>query len=192
MNKDLIEQIETLWWPDGHLNNDQRDFLIELLVKLKPRYCIETGFATGRSAVTTLCAANPEVLISIDIDLNYMNAKSHANLLQNKFKNFKVIESDSSKVLVQEFFDSYYKNGIDFAFIDGSHTYAGAYYDISTIYNQLNIGGIMVIDDFESGAPNGCEIQDVNNAVYDFCSKNNIELYKKWNKLGKGFAILKK
>ena len=191
MNQSLIDSINKLWWPDGHLNEDQRDFLIELLQGKNPNYCIETGFATGRSAVTTLCAANPKTLVSIDINLDYMGARSHATRLQEDFPNFKVIESDTAKILNESFFRDNFSNGIDFAFIDGSHTYDGALFDMMTISSHLNAGGIMVVDDYRSGPPNGCTIPDVDKAVSSFAKSTNLS-FTSWSSQGKGFGIFEK
>jgi len=183
--------IEELWWHDGHFNEDQRDYLIQLLEKFKPQYCIETGFATGRSTVTTLLAAQPKFLVSIDVDLDYMGARSHAKSLLEKFRNLTIIEGDSSNIMTADFFNCHFPNGIDFAFIDGSHTYSGALSDIEKVFQQMNIGGIMIIDDYLSGAPNGCSIPDVDAAVNDFSISREIAV-DRWSCKGKGFAILRK
>jgi predicted O-methyltransferase YrrM len=87
----IVDEIKQFWWHDGHLNEDQRDFLVSLLTELRPSFCIETGFATGRSAVTILIAAQPKKLISIDANLDYMGARSHANHLMNQFNCLQVI-----------------------------------------------------------------------------------------------------
>jgi len=186
----IVESINKLWWHDGHLNEDQRDFLIKLLENHRPKHCIEVGFATGRSTITTLLAAKPEILVSIDIDLDYMGARSHAEDLLKKFNNLTIIEGDSSVIINHEFFNKYFSKGIDFAFIDGTHTYLGALSDIEKIYTQMKSGGIIVIDDYLSGPPNGCSIPDVDNAVYDFAASKKLKI-DKWYCSGKGFAIIK-
>lgn len=191
MTNNLKQQIEKLWYKDGHMNINQRDFIIELLTKLKPKYCIETGFATGRSSVSILESAKPTKLISIDIDLDYMGARNHADLLLDKYPNYDIIEGNSKEILTKDFFDTNFSEGIDFAFIDGDHTYNGAINDMEKIYRHINKGGIMVVDDYYSGSPDGCSIPDVNRAVNNFCSNHNIKV-EKWNKNGKGFAIIKK
>ena len=84
--------IENYWHPWGHLNENERDFLIEQLKKLKPKYCLETGFATGRSAATTLCTIKPEKFISIDINLNYAGKEGLQLLQQLQLVFGKIIE----------------------------------------------------------------------------------------------------
>ena len=65
----LEEKISKFWFDGGHLNENQRDFLINYLSQIKPKNCIETGFAGGRSASVTLSVCEPQKLISVDIDL---------------------------------------------------------------------------------------------------------------------------
>lgn len=187
----IVEEISKLWWHNGHLNEDQRDFLIEMLQNHKPRYCIETGFATGRSTVTTLIAAQPERLVSVDISLDYMGARSHANSLLEKFSNLRIVEGDSYNMLNSAFFNEFFPEGIDFAFIDGSHTYIGALSDIEKVFDRMNSGAIMLVDDYMSGPPNGCPIPDVDRAVHDFANSRSLQV-ERWSSGGKGVAIMRK
>ena len=186
-----LDLIKSLWWHNGHLNEEQRDFLIDVLNSLKPEYCIETGFATGRSTVTTLVTAQPKRVVSIDVNLDYMQARSHAMSLMDKFENLKIVEGDSKQILTNDFFEKHFNEGIDFAFVDGSHTYDGAMYDIAAIFPKMRSGAVMVIDDYMSGHPNGCPIPEVDNAVHDFCRLNNLEI-ERWYMNGKGAAIVRK
>ena len=192
MKDKIISNITNLWYPIGHLNDDQRNFLVDLLLEKKPKNCIETGFASGRSAVTVLYAAEPKKLISVDVNLDYIHgARQFSNKLANLFKNFQILEGSSSDVLNESFFEENFNDGIDFAFVDGDHTYSGALSDIQKIYKHMNSDAIMLVDDYYSCGPEGCEIVDVNNAVDDFCKNNNISV-KKWHNKGKGFAIIRK
>ena len=53
----------------------------------------------------------------------------------------------------------------------------------------MSKSSIILIDDYESGPPNGCVLEGVNQAVNDFCKLHQIN-FKKWHKHGKGFAII--
>lgn len=187
----IQEKISKWWWNDGHLNENQRDFLISILSDLKPKFVLEIGFASGRSCCTTLITANPTKMISIDLNLDYMGARGHAEAMQNEFKNLKIIEGNSLHLLNDDFFSSEFPNGLDYIFVDGGHEYNEAYSDIENSFKFLSDGGIMIIDDYYSGLPDGCTLVGVNYAVNDFANKNNLEI-EKWNMNGKGFAILKK
>ena len=185
---EMRDRISRYWYEDGHLNDDQRDYFIETLRTLKPRFCLEIGFASGRSAVTTLVAADPELLVSVDLSLDYIQgARAHAEVLQREFPNFKIVEGPSTQVLSDNFFQSYFPDGIDFAFIDGDHTYAGCMADLKTVFPHLNHNGIIIIDDYRSGPPNGVPFPEVTNAIDDFTLQNKLSLGY-WYKGGKGIA----
>ncbi len=180
--KALIEQL----WPEkGHLNEDQRDFLIDLLVEKKPQYCLETGYCTGRSSLTTIVACGPQKLISIDMQ------KVEGRLTLSDFPTFRFIQGKSQEILNDEFFNTEYPKGIDYAFIDGDHSYEGCLNDLKTIYPRMNPGGVMVIDDYKSGPPNGGSIPDVDAAVNNFIKARKIVI-QVWNEKGKGFAVIRK
>ena len=187
----MIEEIKKYWWHNGHFNENQMNFFIELLTTIKPKNILEIGFASGRSCCTSLICAEPLKMISIDIDLDYMSARKHAEFMMLNFKNLKIIEGDSKKIICDEFLLNEFPNGLDFIFIDGGHSYNDAFLDIKNTFNHLNKNGVMIIDDYYSGPPDGCFIQEVNDAVNDFAKKNNLEI-STWNNNGKGFAILKK
>lgn len=186
----ILNRINDLWFPEGHLNENQRDFLIELVSNLKPKNCIETGFASGRSAVTILTAASPDKLVSIDINLDYIaGARQHCEKIKDQFDNFTIYEGSSTKILNEDFFSINFPEGIDFAFVDGDHSYSGAKQDISKIYKNMNFNAVMVVDDYYSSAPDGYPIPDVNDAVDSFANENGLKI-EKWYNNGKGFAII--
>lgn len=190
--KNIVKNIEKFWFYEGHLNENQRNFLVEKLLELKPKKCLETGFASGRSAVSILCTANPDLLVSVDINLDYIGgARQHADFLKKEFPNFTVIEGNSKNVLNDDFFQNNFEDGVDFCFIDGDHTYEGAKNDIQKIYKYLAPNALMIIDDYYSCGPDGCSIPDVDRAVDDFCKENQITP-EKWHNNGKGFAIVRK
>jgi predicted O-methyltransferase YrrM len=186
-----IEKIQKYWWHDGHFNENQRNFFIDFLEKNKPKNVLEIGFATGRSCVTSLVSTELVKLISVDINLDYMEAREHANFLTEEFKNLKIIEGDSKKIINSNFFKEEFPDGVDFVFVDGGHTYEDAYSDIVNCYDYINKDGYMIVDDYYSGYPDGCSIVDVNNAVDNFVNERKLQI-EKWNKNGKGFAIIKK
>lgn len=190
-NEGIINQIEKYWLEKGHLNYDQRDFFIEKLSSIKPKYCLEVGFASGHSAVTTLAAAQPDFFISIDLSLDYLpGARQLAESLRKDYPRFTIIEGDSKQILKDSFFYKYFPKGIDFAFVDGDHGYDGCLTDLKAICPYLNKGGIIFVDDYRSGPPNGLTINTVTRAVDDYVLKNNLVI-EHWNKNGKGIALVK-
>ena len=55
---------------NGHFNLDQAALFKELVKKHKPKYVLETGFCTGRSAISVLSNAD-DLLKMISIDINF-------------------------------------------------------------------------------------------------------------------------
>jgi predicted O-methyltransferase YrrM len=185
-----------LWAKEGHFNKDQEKYIQNLVATIKPEYSIETGFCSGRSSYTVLEAGKDTIkkMISIEIDLDYVSSgREYKRLLEEHYSDngFQVIEEDSS-IITSEFMNKEFPKGVDFAMIDGSHSYEGCLGDILGILPHLNSGGIMAIDDYKSGAPNGCTIEGVNRAC-DFVSSTQASLLKQeWHCEGKGFCIFTK
>ena len=50
-----LNRINKFWSPEiGHLNETQRDKIIEVISELDPEYALEIGFAGGRHTTTVL------------------------------------------------------------------------------------------------------------------------------------------
>ena len=134
-------------------------------------------------------------MISIDIDFDYggMGGRKMVQTLEENFDTFSAIESNSQKKLTPKFFDENYPEGIDYAFVDGDHTYSGCLFDLNRIVPHVNSGGLILIDDYKSGPPNGYSIPVVTQACDDYYEKNvNLVDKEEWNKDGKGFCIFTK
>lgn len=192
--QEIIGKINKFWSPQiGHLSENQRDKIIEILLELDPKYALEIGFAGGRQT-TTVLGACPMLkrMISVDINLNAGGGRPNIELIKAEFgQTIEFIENDSSILLNGDFFKENFENGLDYIFVDGSHTYAGAKYDMQVCYPSLNNRGIMIVDDYMSGPPDGCPIQSVTNAVNDFAKENQLS-FETWNVKGKGLAIFAK
>lgn len=180
------------WCDQGHLNIDQANFMKEMIERYDPKYVLETGFCTGRSASVILTNANNlKRMISIDINFDYIKPQGriYQKLLETEFSNFHTIESNSKLVLNDDFFKNMFPNGIDWFTVDGDHSYEGCLFDLNTVINYMNKNSVIIIDDYKSGPPNGCHIPEVTRACDDFY-KNHQYLEKlEWNVLGKGFCI---
>ena len=186
--------LNKFWSKKGHWNKSQANLVKKLSNIVKPKYALETGFCTGRSAASLLVNSNLEKFISIEINLDYMKpyGRKSASLLQNSFSNYKIIEASSLDILNKPFLDSNYPNGLDWVTIDGDHTYDGCLHDLNKVAPYLNKNGIIVIDDYDKPwFTTGCSIP-VTRAVNDF-HKTNTEFYLfKWKNKPKGVAILVK
>ena len=180
--------IPALWPTTGHLNEAQRIFLTSLLAKKKPSFCLEIGFCTGRSALTILEAALPAKLISIDKEPN----RRSANSILEAYPNLRLVIGDTLEILTPEFLKAEFPKGIDFAFIDGGHTFTEAFHDISASWKSLKKNGVMVVDDYHSCEPDGCILEGVNRAVDTFLENEKAAKLEVWHENGKGFAVITK
>ena len=182
------------WCKRGHFNEDQYKYVRELIKKENPKYCLETGFCTGRSALSVLHEnTGIEKFINIDINYNYFpEGMDMLKKFKEKWKKFKAIESSSLLILNNDFFKKEYPNGLDWFTVDGDHSYVGCVNDIEKALPYMNKGGVIIIDDYMSGPPNGCRIPEVTRACDDIYKKYGSKLERTiWNKEGKGFCIFK-
>ena len=108
-----------------------------------------------------------------------LNSKKSVEKFLRKFKNkIKLIQGDSNTVL-----KTIDLKQIDFAFIDGGHSYKTTYNDIEIIYNSMkNKNGTIVCDDYEDAS----YITDVKKAIDDFSRRNNLKL----NVINGKFAVI--
>lgn len=178
----IISEIDQ-YWVQQHFDKEQRDFFINLLLDLKPKYCLETGFETGTSSTTILASSKPKKLISVSKGANMKVAEK----LEENY-NFKLIKGDSTKILTAEFFKKEYPNGIDFYHVDGGHTFQVAKADLDNAYPYMNKGSIIIIDDFYSKV---CSLIAVNKAVETFSKEQNKKIEKIQLPAGKGMALIK-
>ena len=87
----------------------------------------------------------------------------------NKFKNnINLVKGDTNKTLSQQDLSK-----IDFAFIDGGHSYETTYSDLSILYSFMkNKRKTILCDDYMDA----CYITEVKSAVDDFVKKNSLKL----------------
>jgi predicted O-methyltransferase YrrM len=176
------------FWPEnGHFNLNQYYYVKSLVEGRKIEYALETGFHTGRSALSILNNCEDlKTMVSIDI----IFVEERRKLLEEKFANFRSIESDSKLVLTEDFFLTTYPEGINYCLVDGDHSYNGCLSDLELVLPHMKDGGLILIDDYESGPPDGCPIPEVTAACDDFYKENSEKLSReKWHKEGKGFCI---
>jgi hypothetical protein len=54
---------------------------------------------------------------------------------------------------------------------------------------HINKGGIIIVDDYKSGHPNGCSIPAVTKACDEFTKRHPNIRRNVWNNKGKGFCV---
>ncbi|MCX6854904.1 MAG: class I SAM-dependent methyltransferase [Verrucomicrobia bacterium] len=182
-----------LWCRRGHLNHHQADKYAEVCAKTQPKNVLEIGFCTGRSAACVLYNS-PQLtrMLSIDIDLDYKApfGRKMAAKLKKRFPIWDVLEASSKDLLTAAFFQSRYPEGIDLVTIDGDHTYEGCTFDLEAVSPHLTKHGIVMVDDYRSGPPNGTRIESVTRSVDDFLQRHPELVGEPWSRLGKGFCLI--
>ena len=97
-----------------------------------------------------------------------LNSKESVEKFLNKFKkNITLIQGDSNKTLKQNDLTN-----VDFAFIDGGHSYETTYNDLDTLYSCMkDKNKTIVCDDYIDAG----YITEVKKAVDNFVKKNNLK-----------------
>ena len=109
-----------------------------------------------------------------------LNSTTSIEKFLKKFKNnINLIKGDTNKTLSQADLSK-----IDFAFIDGGHSYETTYNDLSMLYSSMKSkSNTIVCDDYIDVS----NITDVKKAVDDFVKENNLSL----EIIKKKFALIK-
>jgi len=142
---------------------------------------LEIGSAFGRSTVLFGLSSNKKVW-SIDphtggryfIERNenqdsFEEFKSNLNLF--KIKNIEILKYTTEEVIKNELIPTQVRFSL--VFIDGLHTKKGVTIDFQLAYQKINIGGIIIFDDyFKNG------IEDYKEAIDTLVAENNITLNK--------------
>ena len=84
LRNNIIEEIKENW-RQQHFDEEQRDYFIDLLLKINPQHCLETGFCTGTSSATILASCKPKKMISIGLSYNDLEVAAN---LEEKYNFF--------------------------------------------------------------------------------------------------------
>jgi len=134
-------------------------------------------------------------MISVDRDLDYRppHGRAMAAFLTNRYESFRVIEASSRKIFSPQFFAAEYPNGLDWVTVDGDHTYRGCLFDLEAVCSFVNTNGVIIVDDYSSGPPNGVKFDSVTRSVKTFLNKYQHEFtHDRWSNSGKGMCIIRK
>lgn len=138
--------------------------LEEIVSENKPKRILEIGLNCGHSAAIMLATCPDAEFISLDLgDRDYIIEV--AKMFENLFPKFKFYRGDSKETLKQVM--ETLQGEIDFALIDGDHTYKSVHSDLSFVIPRISMNGLILIDDVE--------IPEIANAVND-SKLNNFEL----------------
>jgi predicted O-methyltransferase YrrM len=133
----------------SHVSPQQGEFLQEIMSELKPNVTLEVGLAYGISALF-ICDALEKAVNSrhITIDpyqLTYWKGIGLHNLKQAGYEEIIEFHNQPSHLVLAQL--EMQANKIDFAFIDGHHTFDHTLIDFFLIDRLLRVGGVVAIDD---------------------------------------------
>ncbi len=128
---------------------DEGMFLQQTIATLKPQVALEVGLAFGVSALF-ICEALEEIpggrLIAIDpFQFEEWEGIGMANLKKAGYASMVELINKTSQAALPQLVDRGLR--IDFAFIDGLHTFDHALVDFFYIDQLLRIGGVVIFDD---------------------------------------------
>lgn len=115
----------------------------------KPNICLEIGVWGGGASVWFLekiCKVPGSHLYMMDV----IDIDGH-DILQNNllpYDNWTYIVGDSTKSFETFHHNSKTSDFLDFVYVDGEHTFEGAYRDMVNSFRCLKSGGIMCVDDY--------------------------------------------
>ena len=137
-----------------------------------------------------------------EVEPEYIKSQKFSNPFKHIYYNFLLKENLNSRKSIEKFLKKFKKNinlvkgdtnktlketnlkKIDFAFIDGGHSYETTYNDLSTLYLSMkNRSKTIVCDDYADAS----YITEVKKAVDDFVKEKNLSLEIIKNK----FALIK-
>jgi predicted O-methyltransferase YrrM len=158
MNAVLSEILETgcVRSPDGsslqlhsHVSPEEGQFLQRIIAESQPKVSLEVGLAYGISALF-ICEALQQhggtQHIAIDpAQTSRWNGIGLYHLIEAGYGNLIQFYEQPSFLALPQLVEN--NTQIDFAFIDGIHTFDYALIDFFYIDRLLNIGGIVAIDD---------------------------------------------
>ena len=136
----------------SNISVDEGELLSRLIHERKPKVSLEVGLAFGISAMFICEAmqkstADPRHIV-IDPAQNapaYWSGVGLANLQRAGFRSFVEFIEKPSQIALPELVSRGQR--IDFAFVDGEHTFDHVLVDFFFIDQLLNVGGVVVLDD---------------------------------------------
>lgn len=136
----------------AQVSRNEGEFLHKLVSDLNPTVSLEIGLAYGVSAMFICDALEKRAATRhICIDLAQLGEPWHGNGLNNlrKAGHEEIIEfyNEESQVALPRLESEGKK--VDFAFIDGAHTFDHALVDFFYVDRMLNVGGVVAFDDAE-------------------------------------------
>jgi len=139
---------------------------------VRPVIGAEVGVWEGRNAKSLLKRLNLEKLYLIDPYRLYNETWRDKDMLRRakEASRKRVAKYTAAEWIYKtsaEAAKSIRKGSLDFAYIDGDHSYKAVLRDLADYYSLIKRGGLLVGDDWAN--------VEVASAVFDFCRKNRLK-----------------
>ena len=146
----ILHQLAPEYYSYSEMSMREIEFLNSIILRYKPKKCLELGIAAGSSSVVLLNAIkdSPSAeLISFDYSDNYYRDESKkTGFLVDSYPNLKQKWRRYTGGLISECIEKI-GDGIDFCFIDTMHKLPGEILDFILVLPYLNKNAIVVLHD---------------------------------------------
>ena len=146
----ILHQLAPEYYSYSEMSMREIEFLNSIILRYKPKKCLELGIAAGSSSVVLLNAIkdSPSAeLISFDYSDNYYRDDSKkTGFLVDSYPNLKQKWRRYTGCLISECIEKI-GDGIDFCFIDTMHKLPGEILDFILVLPYLNKNAIVVLHD---------------------------------------------
>jgi predicted O-methyltransferase YrrM len=139
--------------------------LTNIVARLRPRHVLEIGTAHGGTLWLWCRLSRPDAtLVSVDLPHGQFGGGYHWARIPlywrfaGEKQTVRLIRGDSHSSATLELINRRFPQGIDFLFIDGDHSYAGARQDFEMYSPVVKRGGIIAFHDIASHRDKTCEV----------------------------------
>ena len=134
----------------SHVSAEEGKLLYEIVQEVKPTVSLELGLAFGVSALficeaLAACGARRHIIIDPDQHDDRWKSVGLSNLKRAGYEHLVEFHNLSSHLVLPQLEASGAK--IDFAFVDGMHTFDHVLLDFFYIDRMLRVGGVVAFDD---------------------------------------------
>ena len=147
----ILKQLDPKYYSYSEMSMREIEFLNSIILRYKPKRCLELGVASGSSSVVILNAikdSSSAELISFDYSDNYYRDESKkTGFLVDSYPNLKQKWRRYTGGLISEHIEKIDVEGVDLCFIDTMHIVPGEILDFILVLPYLNKDAVVVLHD---------------------------------------------
>ncbi|AOL16616.1 hypothetical protein BFU36_07790 [Sulfolobus sp. A20] len=143
---DRIEKILRNSFPYA-LSKSKRGILYAIVKHVNPSIVIETGIGPGVSSTIILSALTNGTLYSIDVRDKLENGKPIGFLVPEELRHKWKVYIGESRIMLPKILNEVKK--VDIFLHDSEHTFENVMFELTTVWEKLEKGGIILIDNLD-------------------------------------------